>query len=159
MVEEMLLYSVYQAKYFPTSHFLDAKLDCNPSYAWRDIKETIPQIRKGSLRSVGDGRRVQVWKHAWISGIPSSLQSSLQGGIETADMRVRDLLLLGIGKWDVAKIQDIFPTAVDTKILQIAILPTDLIWGLEKSGKFNVKSTYKMIAEDQAKVEGEVRLI
>lgn len=71
------------------------------------------------------------------------------------DMRVKDLLLLGIGKWDVAKTWDIFPMAVDTKILHIAILPTDLIWGLEKSEKFNVKSTYKIIAEDQAKVEGE----
>lgn len=53
----------------------------------------------------------------------------------------------------------IFPMALVMKILQIVNLPTiredKLIWAMEKSSNFSVKSTYKMIYENHARIEGE----
>lgn len=76
-----------------------------------------------------------------------------------SDMRVKDLMLEGIEKWDMERIMDIFLPNVATKVLSIVNLPTKqankLIWALEKKDKVSVISSYKMIFDSQNLAYGE----
>lgn len=103
--------------------------------------------------------KVQVWKDAQVLGLSSSLQTYLQESKVEPNMQVKDLILEGVEKWDIDKILEVFLSIRATKILSIVILPTKqpdkLIWGFEKSDKFNVRSSYKLILDKHDLIIGE----
>lgn len=50
-----LVSKLFEAKYFPHSFFLDAKLGNNPSFIWRGLVATQELIRVGARRCIGNG--------------------------------------------------------------------------------------------------------
>lgn len=74
-------------------------------------------------------------------------------------MHVKKLIKVETRQWDASKIWEILPKEVPPKILQIARVPTNdedkLIWALEKSGKYNVRSTYRMVFKHYTAFVGE----
>lgn len=60
--DDSLLHQVYKAKYFPHSHFFDANLSPNPSYAWRGMWETKGILLMGGRWRIGEGRRETIWQ-------------------------------------------------------------------------------------------------
>ena len=61
-----LVAKVYQARYYPDSTFLDAKLTENPSYVWRSIMEVQNLIHAGTKWRIGIGEKVRIWKDPWL---------------------------------------------------------------------------------------------
>ena len=64
-----LFYHVYKSTHFPHCSFMDAEVGSNPSYVWsllaaRDV------IFEASKWEVGDGSRIEVSTHKWISHKP-----------------------------------------------------------------------------------------
>ena len=65
-----LFYRVYKARYFPNCSFMDAGLGNNPSYVWRSLLAAREIIWEGAVWKVGDGRKIVVSKHKWLSHKP-----------------------------------------------------------------------------------------
>nr|XP_023887422.1 uncharacterized protein LOC111999529 [Quercus suber] len=57
---------IYKAKYFPSSDFLNSKLGCNLSYAWRSIHSSIEVIKNGTRWCVGNGKMINIWEDRWM---------------------------------------------------------------------------------------------
>lgn len=63
---DLLISKIFRARYFPRSTFLDAVMGSNPNYVWRSILVAQDLIRKGSLKSIGDGRSSIVFNDPWL---------------------------------------------------------------------------------------------
>lgn len=93
--------------------------------------DSIPWIRQGSVRKIGDGSNVKVWTDKWIPWQPT-----LPNNHPSVDpeMPVRELIVNG--QWDRAKLVEMFPPNLVSYILKIAVIPTEqpnkLIWSSTK---------------------------
>jgi hypothetical protein len=56
---------ILQAKYFPTTGFLEAPLGAWPSFAWRSLINSKELLKQGLIWRVGDGRSIKIWGHKW----------------------------------------------------------------------------------------------
>lgn len=56
-----LVTDLMQARYFPQSDFLNAKMGANPSYVWRSIMEARDLLKRGSRKHIENGSRTKVW--------------------------------------------------------------------------------------------------
>ena len=65
-----LFYRVYKTRYFPNCSFMDAVLGSNPSYVWRSLLAAREIIREGSIWKVGDGKKIELSTHKWLSHKP-----------------------------------------------------------------------------------------
>ena len=62
-----LFYKVYKARYFPHCSFMEAELGNNPSFVWRSLLAAREIIKEGSRWKVGNGRKIGVFTHIWLS--------------------------------------------------------------------------------------------
>ena len=63
---DSLAFQVFKARYFPTTDFLEARVNANSSYVWRSIANSWGVVQKGSRWQVGNGRSVRIWQDEWI---------------------------------------------------------------------------------------------
>ncbi|XP_018806584.2 uncharacterized mitochondrial protein AtMg00310-like [Juglans regia] len=68
-----LMAQIYKEKYFPTGHYVDAKLGYCPSQIWRSIWPVMDLVKVEFVWRVGNGKSVKVWKDKWVP-IPSTFQ-------------------------------------------------------------------------------------
>lgn len=61
-----LVTSIFKARYFPDSNFLDAQLDNNPSYVWRSIWEAKDLLKSGVRWMVGTGNNISIVNQPWV---------------------------------------------------------------------------------------------
>ena len=137
----------FQAKYFPDGDFLSATLGTKPSYAWRSIFAAQQIVRKGSRWRIGNGAKVQIWGDRWL---PLSSTYKVVTSCPTVgnDSLVATLINDQRREWDSDALQStLMPKDVES-VLAIALSPTlpedRLIWALTSSGKFTVKSAYRL---------------
>lgn len=90
--ENSLLYHVYKARYFSNTNFLDSKLDTKLSYAWCGIRESIKWLKKGSIRRIGDGSKVNIWNDPWLPDNALNIQLPEDRTIEDLPTRVELLI-------------------------------------------------------------------
>ncbi|XP_074374083.1 uncharacterized protein LOC141714463 [Apium graveolens] len=101
-----LLTRIMQAKYFPESDFLNAKLGANPSYVWRSVFETQDIVQQGCRTRIGDGRSTRVWKIPWLS-CPENGCLTTEMPEELKHIMVGSLLDESQQSWD-----EVLPTVV-----------------------------------------------
>ena len=56
----------FKVRYFPHDEILNSKKGSSPSYAWRSIHNSLDELRKGTRRRVGNGRRIHIWEDKWL---------------------------------------------------------------------------------------------
>lgn len=71
--EPTSLVSIFKAKYFPHSSFLEVGVRSNASYAWRSICAAREVILWGSRWQIGDGTSIMVWGDRWLP-LPSTFR-------------------------------------------------------------------------------------
>ncbi|KAL0433610.1 UNVERIFIED_CONTAM: hypothetical protein Slati_2695300 [Sesamum latifolium] len=135
----------YEARYYPTSSPLEAKLGSRPSLTWRSILSTREIIQAGVHYRISSGTSVKIWKDPWISR-PSTFKplSPPPHGLEEAV--VAALIDPQTKDWDQYIIDAIFCQEDRDLILQIPVgrvHQTDLLcWHYTANGAFTVRSAY-----------------
>ena len=66
-----LVAKIMQAKYFPRSNILDAKLGSRPSFAWRSMLTAKEIVQQRAFWRVGNGKDIRMWGDCWMP-TPSS---------------------------------------------------------------------------------------
>ena len=137
-----LFYRVYKARYFPHCSFMEAELGNNPSFVWRSLLAAREIIKEGSRWKVGNGRKIGVFTHRWLSHSPVPLNEPL------LNMRVCDLIDQDTRQWDRGKIHSTFAHRTCTEILS---MPLDnlnsgdsVIWKENRAQQFTVKTAYQV---------------
>ena len=145
-----LFHRVFQAKYFPHGDFLSAELGTKPSYAWRSIMAAQQIIRKGSRWRIGNGAKVRIWGDRWLP-LASTYKVVTPYPSNGVELPVASLINSQRGEWDLEALQRTLMAKDVESILSIALSPTMpddcLTWALTTSGKFTVKSAYRLAIE------------
>ncbi|GMI75734.1 hypothetical protein like AT4G29090 [Hibiscus trionum] len=145
-----------KARYYPTSDFLSANLGSNPSYIWRSLWSAKGLIERGIGWRVGSGRNINIWNDAWLPGIGDGRVKR-----DTIDIRytyVSDLIHSPTSTWKVDVLEDLFDAPQVSMISSIPLSVSGkadtVVWRLEGSGKYTVKSGYRMLRDDHTTATG-----
>lgn len=162
--ENSLLHRIFKAKYYPNCSFFQASLGPNPSYAWRGIYEARRWLLEGCRWRVGSGEAVKIWKVPWLPGarILHPELDSIDGSYVDEEQTVNSLIVENSRSWNVQAVRALFNPNIAEEIFKIrlgSLLVLDRwIWEKEASGKFSVKSMYKLIQNLWAGCRGESSL-
>lgn len=72
---DSLMERILKARYFRNVDILDATSGSQPSYIWQSIIWSIDLIIQGIRWQVGDGRSINAFKDAWITGLSTGRSS------------------------------------------------------------------------------------
>ncbi|XP_013674098.1 uncharacterized protein LOC106378528 [Brassica napus] len=135
-----LLARVYKGRYYASSTILECGKGYRPSYAWRSIIFGRELLRKGLIRSIGDGRDTHVWTDKWILDEVPRRPVNKQPCFDV-NLRVSELIGED-GKWKMELLQQLFPPNEVDRIKQIGVgrVKDREIWAFNKSGDYTVKS-------------------
>ncbi|KAK6131016.1 hypothetical protein DH2020_035243 [Rehmannia glutinosa] len=143
-----LLARVLQAKYYPSSSFMGARLGNRPSWTWRSIMEGRRLLLVGCRKQIYSGRTTRIWGDRWIPK-PPSFTSSSTSDLLPRNSTVNMLFNASGNHWNTTLINRIFP---EDEARLIQKLPVSLMaqndkwtWHFSKSGKYTVKSAYHTI--------------
>ena len=146
--KESLFYRVFKVKYFPNCSIFEAK-SSNGSFAWKSILWSRDLIEKGSFWRIGDGKLVQIYKDTWLPSSEGRISSPV---LHLAPESSVDSLINGASGWWNTNLIDLCfypPEAKLIKSLPLSSIPQPdtMVWRLEKSGCYSVKSGYKFLCE------------
>ncbi|XP_075665130.1 uncharacterized protein LOC142634749 [Castanea sativa] len=152
--EHSLFYKVFKAKYFPHGSIFEAKVSFG-SFAWQSILKSRHLIEMGARWRVGDGQHVRIFTDKWLLNGEGVLSSS--SGELHPEATVSKLINRTSGWWNVQLIDRCFhpPDAARIKALPLCSFSQSdvVIWSLEKSGKYSVKSGFCLLCESWDSVE------
>ncbi|WJX31693.1 hypothetical protein P8452_20098 [Trifolium repens] len=142
---ESLLAKVLKAKYFPKSHFLQAKKGPKASYSWQSILTASWILKRGCFWLIGNGKDINIWEDRWLH--PKSHNATWTPKPTNTNLgKVQDLISPSSKNWDRNIISQTFMPIEAENILQIPLLNTtedDLIrWQGTNDGIYTVKSGY-----------------
>ncbi|KAA3476902.1 reverse transcriptase [Gossypium australe] len=138
---------VFKAKYFPDCNFHFSSFGRSSSFVWRSIWATKDALEKGLIWKVSTGENISVFEDAWI---PNYDNARLTAGVGNSHfVKVPELINSNEREWNRDLIGNTFPEAEAELILRIplAMEPHEdlLVWNGELSGKFSVRSSYKLL--------------
>lgn len=64
----LLMSKVLKVRYFPHSGLLDLKTMGGALWIWKSLHSSIPLLRCGLRKQVGDGKTINIWDDAWLPG-------------------------------------------------------------------------------------------
>lgn len=141
-----LVSKVFQARYYPNSSFLMAKVGSNPSYIWRSIMEAQTLLKRGVVRRVGSGRDIDTLNDPWLPCDEDPFVHTRHEALKNS--KVQSLMVTGERVWDNELIADIFEERDANLILAIPLrrdTEDSWYWKREKLGQYSVKSAYGML--------------
>ncbi|CAL1384118.1 unnamed protein product [Linum trigynum] len=104
-------------------------------------------VKRGMRWRVGDGTKIDIWLDKWVPSITTQKVTSPVAHW-SGSTSVAELIDLDSRSWRTNLLQRFFNPMDRVNIQKIPILrqPTEdkLIWGVEKSGTYMVKSTYRL---------------
>ena len=105
-------------------------------------------MAKGLRWRVGNGRDIRVWKDPWIPKLGNFLPKHVPDD-NAEDTRVNELIEEDTKKWNIEKINEMFPANVAEMIQGIPIGNLNaediLVWHQEENGVYSVRSGYRML--------------
>lgn len=122
-----------------------------PSYVWRSILASQHLVCNGSVRRIGRGETVSIWKDPWLPNVgQSKILTPVWNGLE--DAKVCSLMVSDKMEWDLEILKDLFIEADVQQILKIPLSSsrTDDSWLWIEGGKgvYSVKSAYRSLCQD-----------
>ncbi|KAL0728180.1 hypothetical protein Bca4012_024273 [Brassica carinata] len=63
---DTLLARVFKGRYYASTNFLECGKGYRPSYAWRSILFGRELLKKGMIKSIGNGESTFIWSERWI---------------------------------------------------------------------------------------------
>jgi hypothetical protein len=155
-----LVARIYKARYFPNNSFLASNIGNNPSFAWRSIWRSRQVLLLGCRWQIGDGSQIQVMNEPWLRGSQGYYLNAPQNQ-NVYDLKVQNLLLQNVKRWDENKIYSLFPIDVAHDILMVPLLELvgedKLIWSIEKDGVYSVRTGYRKLMEAKNRGYGTAR--
>ncbi|XP_010513392.1 PREDICTED: uncharacterized protein LOC104789381 [Camelina sativa] len=151
-----LMVRVMRGWYFRNKHPLMANKPNNPSFAWQSIYSTKGLVEQGARWAVGSGCSISVWRDPWLPDIrPRSVNG--RGRFLLPSLMVNHLINPVIKDWHLPILEEFFDP-VDIPLIQSFPVsktsqPDRLLWHYTKSGKYSVKSGYRLARELIAEVE------
>ncbi|XP_010495357.1 PREDICTED: uncharacterized protein LOC104772442 [Camelina sativa] len=143
-------------QYFQKKHPLQAKKPYSPSFAWRSIFSTKSLVEHGSRWAIGSGCNVSVWRDPWIPDIQPRPANG-RGRQLHPNLMVNHLINPSTKEWHMPILEEFLDPADIQIILSMEISksfkPDKLIWHYTKSGKYSVKSGYRLARDLIREVE------
>ena len=131
LAQDLLVFRVLKAKYFPRCDFIYASLGHNPSYTWRSIMEAQEFVKEGMMWRVGNGRDVKVWGDRWLPSSSSHEVISPRLFLHE-DTRVGELIDTDAMCWKSPVVDFIFlpheAEAIKSISLSVHFLLDKLVW-------------------------------
>jgi hypothetical protein len=147
-----LVARLYKARYFPKNSFFEANIGNNPSFAWRSIWRARQVLFYGCTWQIGDGSKIKIMHEPWLRNSDESCLKAPQSH-NVYNLTVHHLMLPNMKKWDVAKINSLFPIEVAKDIVAVPLLEVvkedRLVWREEKDGKYSVRSGYRKFLKER----------
>lgn len=143
---DSLLAQVLKVKYFRIIISLTHVWN-NALYTWKSIWATKGILREGMCWRVGRGEQITVGCDNWIPDVGRNRLSAIVTNLN--DCKVADLINQNNRTWKEELIISTFPEDLAEKIIGIPLAedPHDdfRVWSAEASGKFTVRSSYKLL--------------
>ncbi|CAL1413056.1 unnamed protein product [Linum trigynum] len=150
--EEDLWVKVLQGKYF---HHKDGRIHkmkkSNHSSLWKGIVKAMPFMKQATLWSPRDGETTGFWTQPWVANgliLQDFASSELSEEEQNASVAswVDDS-----GEWDWERLRRYLPDSLINLIAGIEAPRAGsgedkTVWGIEKDGRFRLKSAYSMVA-------------
>lgn len=153
-----LVSRLLKARYYPNSHFLEAKRSGGVSYTWSGLWEAKEGLKKGLRWIVGDGESISVASDRWLRTKEDFSINKEQTSSQGLRWRVCDLFQENRRLWDENKIKLHFNDDDVEAILNTRIPPVStrdrIAWVHSKDGKYTVRSGYYQWCRDQRVNEG-----
>ena len=138
---------ILKAAYFPTCGFLEAELGNRPLQICRAVIDGRDVLRQGLIRRVGDGSIIRIWETNWIPR-----EGPMRPIVAISDIPlvfVSELMDATTTTWREELIRENFiPFDVDAIMsipLCTRVIDDFWAWEAERSGRFTVKSCYRMV--------------
>ncbi|XP_013639666.1 uncharacterized protein LOC125587228 [Brassica napus] len=141
---DCLLARVLLGKYCQNDKLLRVEALNTSSHGWRGILAGRDLLVEHLGKVIGNGSSTTIWGELWISTDHAMLPSSPVKEDES-DLYVSDLILIGTGKWNLARIKKILPAlAEEIMTLRPSLTGANdsYIWYPVASGSYSAKSGY-----------------
>ncbi|KAL0444214.1 UNVERIFIED_CONTAM: putative mitochondrial protein [Sesamum latifolium] len=140
-----LITQVLNARYFPDSSPLYARLGSRPSLTWRSILSTKEIIQANLRFRIGSATSVKIWKDPWIPR-PSLFKPISPPPHELEEAKVAALNDPRTDDWDHSIINSLFSPEDRELILKLPVgrvhQPDVIGWHYTAKGMFTVRSAY-----------------
>ncbi|XP_010451584.1 PREDICTED: uncharacterized protein LOC104733725 [Camelina sativa] len=153
---DSLMARVMKGRYFRNQHPIMAKKSYNPSFAWRSIYSTKDLVEEGARWTVGSGVSISVWRDPWLPDVRPRPANG-RGRLLHPNLMVNHLINPITKDWHLPILEE-FMDPVDIQLIRnMAVSKTNrpdrLVWHFTKSGKYSVKTGYRVARELVAEVE------
>lgn len=140
---------ILKARYFNNCNFFQAKTGSRSSWAWSSILAGRSSIMSGVRWQVNSGNKIQVWEDSWLLNGSDGLLHPFPTSNRFTPLLVQDLIDQDTKSWKIDHIEPFIPPEEAAAIKEIHIgdpsIDDRMIWPLERSGMFTVKSGYHFI--------------
>ncbi|XP_010462868.1 PREDICTED: uncharacterized protein LOC109125019 [Camelina sativa] len=151
-----LMARVLKGRYFSNKHPLMAKKPSNPSFAWRSIFSTKDLVEYGARWAVGSGSSISVWRDPWIPDIRPRPANG-RGRLWLPSLMVNHLINPVTKDWHLPTLEEFLDPGDIPIIRRMSVSKVQqrdrLVWHFTKSGKYTVKSGYRLARELMTEVE------
>ncbi|XP_062026327.1 uncharacterized protein LOC133742658 [Rosa rugosa] len=131
-------------RYFPSVSFMEARLGSSPSWLWASLLHGRELLKSDTLWRVGNGLHISVWDSNWIPHMQEHRLTPPPRADST--ISVSSLIDWSSLSWDLTSIAGHISVDQSRAILAIPLVnssvPDKLIWSLNKSGNYTVRSGY-----------------
>lgn len=144
---QSLVARMFKARYYPDSHFLQAKSQAGAGFIWSGMITAKEVLKKGCRWVIGDGKRINAVRDPWLRNKEGfCVDQSTDYGL--SNIPVADLILQDARKWDEGKVSRLFSDE-DARLILTSPIPLNpnedrVVWHSTTNGQYSVKTGYHL---------------